>query len=73
MSNIPTNITSDELNDAVTRIRKDRARGKVLIPLMSAAEVLKAVDLGVITKAEARAMFGLKRRRQPAALRRAKA
>lgn len=63
--NAPTQITPDELHAAVDRIRKDRARGKVSIPLTTAAEVLKACDLGVISKAEARAMFGLRKRRGP--------
>lgn len=35
------------------------------IPLTTAAEVLKAVDLGVISKTEARAMFGLRKRKAP--------
>ena len=63
--NAPTQITPDELHAAVERIRKDRARGKLAIPLTTAAEVLKAVDLGVISKTEARLMFGLRKRRAP--------
>ena len=65
-----TEITSEELNAAVDHIRRAKARGKVSIPLTTAAEVLKACDLGVISKQEARDMFGLKRRRQPTQLRR---
>lgn len=62
----PTQITPEELNDAVTRIRRDRARGKVSIPLNTASELLKAVELGVINKSEARIMLGLRKRRAPA-------
>jgi len=65
MMNAPTQITPDELHAAVDHIRKARARGKVSIPLTTAAEVLKAVDLGVISKTEARLMFGLRKRRAP--------
>jgi hypothetical protein len=68
----PTQITPDELNEAVTRIRKDRARGKVSIPLNTASELLKAVELGVVSKAEARTMLGLKRWPQPRQLRKVK-
>jgi hypothetical protein len=63
--NAPTQITPDELNAAVDRIRKDRARGKVSIQLTTAVEVFKAVELGLVSKAEGRAMLGLKKRRGP--------
>jgi hypothetical protein len=63
--NAPLPITPDELHAAVDRIRKDKARGKLSISLSTAAEVLKAVDLGVISKTEARLMFGLRKRRAP--------
>jgi hypothetical protein len=61
----PTEITPDELHAAVDRIRKDRARGRVSIPLNTASELLKAVELGVVNKSEARVMLGLRKRRAP--------
>lgn len=50
-----------------------RPKGKQpTIFLQSPAEVLDAVKLGVVDKAEARALLGLKKRRQPRGLRRAR-
>jgi hypothetical protein len=59
-----------DLND---KFRK-REKGKQnVVFFASAAEVLKAKDSGVIDKNEARKLLGLSRKRQPAALRRARA
>ena len=51
------------------RARK-QGKGQPVVFFMSAAEVLKAKDSGVIDKAEARKILGLGRKRQPRQLRR---
>lgn len=51
-------------------IRVDRKQPKVFLERPD--EVLSALKLGVISKAEARSIMGLKKIRQPAALRRAR-
>lgn len=58
-----------ELND---KFRK-REKGKQnVVFFATAAEVLKAKDSGVIDKNEARVLLGIKKRRQPRGLRRAR-
>ena len=54
------------------RMRRPKGR-QPAIWLQSPAEVLDAVKLGVLDKPEARALLGLKKRRQPRGLRRARA
>lgn len=51
-------------------IKRDKRQPKVFLQMP--AEVLKAHDSGIITKAEARKILGLGKTRQPAQLRRAK-
>ncbi|HLQ15304.1 MAG TPA: hypothetical protein VK256_05545 [Candidatus Eisenbacteria bacterium] len=46
-------------------VRRRKARGKVTISLTTAADVLKAVSLKVMSPAETREVFGLKKRRVP--------
>jgi hypothetical protein len=52
-----------EFEKALEQVRRQRRAGRQRIELSSPAEVLKAVELGVINKTEARAMFGLRKRR----------
>lgn len=68
---------SDEfeiLNREIENLKRiKRPKGKQpAIWLQSPAEVLDAVKLGVVDKNEARQLLGLKKRRQPAGLRRAR-
>ena len=57
----------------VRRIVNNRPKGKrPVIYLQDPREVLEAVKLGVVDKAEARSLLGLKKRRQPRGLRRAR-
>lgn len=61
-----------ELTNLAARLSR-RPKGKQpVIFLQSPGEVLDAVKLGVIDKPEARALLGLKKRRQPRALRKAR-
>jgi len=61
-----------ELANLSNRIAK-RPKGKQpVIFLQSPGEVLDAVKLGVVDKTEARQLLGLKKRRQPRGLRRAR-
>ena len=53
------------------RVRRPKGK-QPAIWLQSPAEVLDAVKLGVVDKNEARQLLGLKKRRQPRALRRAR-
>ncbi len=57
--------------ESLTAIKRDKKQPKVWLQMPS--EVLKAFELGVVTKAEARDILGLKKVRQPAALARARA
>ena len=52
-----------EFEKALEQVRRMRRTGRQRIELSSPAEVLKAVELGVVNKTEARAMFGLRKRR----------
>jgi hypothetical protein len=65
-----TEITPEEFQAALEVVRRKRAGGKTIISLSTPAEVLKATELGVINKSEARIIFGFKKRRAP--VRRAK-
>lgn len=52
-----------EFEKALEQVRRQRRTGRQRIELSTPVEVLKAVELGVINKAEARVMFGLRKRR----------
>ena len=58
-------IQPEEFQQALEVVRRRKARGKVSISLTTAADVLKAVSLKVMSPAEAREVFGLKKRRAP--------
>lgn len=67
MSEQSRDITPAELTAAVKHLRAGKPP---IIRLATAAEVLEACKLGVITKAEARRLLGLRKRPQPKQLRR---
>jgi hypothetical protein len=59
----PRDVTPEELAEAVALIRRGPARrSRPKVRLQTAAEVLKAAELRVITRAEARALLGLRKR-----------
>lgn len=59
-------ISPQEFQAALEVVRRKRVGGKTVIALSTPAEVLKATELGVISKAEARQIFGFRKRRAPA-------
>lgn len=58
-------VTPERLERALEILAREEAQGKTRITLSTAGEVLKAVEMGVINKSEARLIFGFKKRRAP--------